>query len=258
MILRQNLPVRSSGSRYSFLRRHTLEKQHKRLLLETCAVYAGAEAALWGLNAVDRVVEDPDCLILSSGVIAVFLGVPLLILVYRKRDFGEYGLEGFSLIKSILIGLAASCAVLPVFAGLYIAAHSFIPGLKLADFSFLLQKYGWAGVLKGVGRTALIHIVFVGVTEEVFYRCYIQSNLNTVFAKRWRVFRVEVGPALGITAVLFGLVHIIRWGSPWGILVVGPGLAFGFLREYSGGFAASAVFHGLCNTVLFTLTGKIF
>jgi len=195
---------------------------------------------------------------MSSGVIAVFLGVPLLILVYRKRDFGEYGLEGFPLIKSILIGFAASCAVLPVFAGLYIAAHSFIPGLKLADFSFLLQEYGWAGFCGRIGRTALVHIVFVGITEEVFYRCYMQSNLNAVFSKRWQVFRIEIGPALFITAVLFGLVHIIRWGSPWGILVAVPGLAFGFLREYSGGFAAPAVFHGLCNTVLFTLTGKIF
>lgn len=200
---------------------------------------------------------DTGGLLFGIGIIVLFIVLPYMLLVLRKRNLSEFGLEGFSLRKSILTGLGVSCCILPLFAAAYISCAGVLK-LPLADWAEIIRRDpGWTAVLCSTGRTALFHIVFVGCTEEIFYRCYMQSNLNRIFGKRWSLFGVSFGPALFVTAVLFGIVHIVRWESPLGLLVAVPGLAFGFLREWSGGFVAPAVFHGLCNTVLFMLNGNI-
>ena len=97
--------------------------------------------------------------------------------------------------------------------------------------------------------------IFVAFGEEIIFRGYIQSRLNEAFEQPYRIFGVEFGWGVVITAVLFGLTHVglttslitgqmqLYWA--WGFWTFFGGLVFGFVREKSGSILAPALLHGL-------------
>lgn len=109
-------------------------------------------------------------------------------------------------------------------------------------------------------KLALYHLFFVAIPEEMFYRGYLQSRLDEVFAPRWNVLGTLVGPGLLITCVLFAFGHslvILQW---WHVFIVVPSLVFGWLRIRTGDVIAGALFHAWCNVtvaVLDTLYGIV-
>jgi membrane protease YdiL (CAAX protease family) len=95
----------------------------------------------------------------------------------------------------------------------------------------------------------LIHIVLVGIPEEVFYRGYLQSRLQQVMPTRWKFFGVSWGPALIVTSLLFALGHYAVGLNPERLLVFFPSLLFGLVRNWTGSIGAAALFHALCNVL---------
>jgi hypothetical protein len=95
----------------------------------------------------------------------------------------------------------------------------------------------------------LIHIIMVGIPEEVFYRGYIQTRLQTILPPRWRLFGVEVGPAIVVTSILFALGHFLIEFNPWRLMVFFPSLLFGWVRNWTGVIGAAAIVHGLSNVL---------
>lgn len=97
------------------------------------------------------------------------------------------------------------------------------------------------------------NLFFVAIPEEMFYRGYLQSRLNEIYPKRWRVFGTLVGPGLLWTCLLFAFGHslvIFQW---WHVFIIVPSLAFGWLRERTDGIVAGAFFHAWCNVTVTTL-----
>lgn len=97
------------------------------------------------------------------------------------------------------------------------------------------------------------HLFFVAVPEEMFYRGYLQTRLDEVWAPRWRILGATVGPGLLVTCVLFAFGHslvILQW---WHVFIIVPSLAFGWLRARTGGIVAGAMFHAWCNVTVATL-----
>jgi membrane protease YdiL (CAAX protease family) len=97
------------------------------------------------------------------------------------------------------------------------------------------------------------HLFFVAIPEEMFYRGYLQTRLNEVWAPRWSVWGARLGPGLLVTCVLFAFGHslvILQW---WHVFIVFPSLLFGWLRERTGGIVAGALFHAWCNVTVATL-----
>ena len=94
----------------------------------------------------------------------------------------------------------------------------------------------------------LYTLLFVGFGEELLFRGYIQSRLNQGFGASYQLLGVDYGWGLIITALLFGLAHSLSpstpWQVGWGLWTFVVGLVFGYLREKSGTFLASAVVHG--------------
>lgn len=129
-------------------------------------------------------------------------------------------------------------------------------GLALLSAGLLLPVQASESSLFAKAAVQFItYAVFVGFGEEILYRGYMQSRLNSVFGKPFTFFGVYWGWGLVITSLLFGLTHvgIIKWivgmssavDLAWGFWTVFSGLIFGYVREKSGGILAPALLHGL-------------
>ncbi len=211
----------------------------------------------------------------------VMAGLPILLLLLRRKRLAEYGLC-FTPVRYHL-DIAAACFIPFVLAGFPLGMgvdHKTWGGALIMSavqigllllLAFLLRKkpsfpvfaLGVAGVLflapeLSVGRiTALFltYALFVGFGEEVLYRGFMQSRLNEVFGKPFRFFGVAFGWGGVITAFFFGLSHAGIFGFvlglsakitlAWSLWTFFGGLVFGLVREKSGSVFAPALLHGL-------------
>src|SRR5262249_39610697 len=76
-----------------------------------------------------------------------------------------------------------------------------------------------------------------GCGEEVFYRGYVQSRLNEVFGRPFRVLGLRFGVGLLVSSVLFGFLHALNsvdyfqgrftfaWG--FGVATIPMGVLYG-------------------------------
>jgi membrane protease YdiL (CAAX protease family) len=101
----------------------------------------------------------------------------------------------------------------------------------------------------------ITYAIFVGFGEEFLYRGYVQSRLDEVFGKPFKLAGIVFGWGVVINSILFGLTHvgILRWilglsaevTLAWGFWTIFSGLVFSFVREKSGSILAPALLHGL-------------
>jgi membrane protease YdiL (CAAX protease family) len=90
--------------------------------------------------------------------------------------------------------------------------------------------------------------VAVGLSEEFFFRGYLQTQLNRYFERPFRVLGVRFGWGLIGAAALFGVCHLVA-GDPTRLRVVFFGLFAGWLRERSDTIAVPAAYHGFANVL---------
>lgn len=166
---------------------------------------------------------------------SVWIVVPVVLLALPGRRPEDYGLEARltppPLRFQLLFGGAALVA--------YAAAHIlFVRWLTAASFSLRLPpEPGWLLVQQ---------LVVVALPEELFFRGYLQSNLNRIFPRPFHLFGARFGPALPIQAAVFSLCHLV--GGDWTRLrVFFFGLLAGWLRERSGSIAAPVAYHAAAN-----------
>ena len=96
-----------------------------------------------------------------------------------------------------------------------------------------------------------------GLGEELFFRGYVQSRLNQVFGRPWKVCGVRFGFGLIGATLLFALIHVLNpvdyFGGTvrfaWGHGLATLGTPYGFLREKTGSIVAPVVMHSLLNIV---------
>jgi membrane protease YdiL (CAAX protease family) len=91
------------------------------------------------------------------------------------------------------------------------------------------------------------HLFFVAIPEELFYRGYMQSRLDEVWAPRWRVFGATLGPGWLVTCVVFAAGHSLVVFQWWHFAIIVPSLVFGWMRARTGDVMAGAFFHAWCN-----------
>ncbi len=96
-------------------------------------------------------------------------------------------------------------------------------------------------------------VFVIALPEEAFYRGYLQSRLDEVWAPRWSLLGAPVGPGLLIGAAIFALGHLATVHLPARLAVFFPALLFGWRRARTGGVGASIVFHAFCNAYSQTL-----
>jgi len=174
-------------------------------------------------------------------VAGLFLYIPLGIMYYARRRPAEHGIALHRFGYSVTVALSVSVTILPAFVLLY----------SVYQQRFLHQPLRW-GLDQGWYLTLVFQLLCVAFPEEVFYRGYMQSRLNQVYGKRICLGGAQCGFGLLYTAVLFALGHYLIVFQLPSLATFIPGLAFGWLREKTGGIVAPTIFHALCNgTVLF-------
>jgi membrane protease YdiL (CAAX protease family) len=94
-----------------------------------------------------------------------------------------------------------------------------------------------------------------GFGEEIFFRGYCQSRINEAFGRPWTLLRVQFGPGLLVSSLLFGFIHALntvdyfenQFHFAWLLMLVNffAGLFLGVLRERTGSIFPGAIAHGL-------------
>ncbi len=172
---------------------------------------------------------------------ALFLYVPLLLLLSTKRKPEAWGITTQKFFFALKAALLLSLLILPAFLVLYQVYQKVWFHRPPVPISF---PPDWPLLL-------LYHLLCVALPEEVFYRGYMQSRLNEAFQKRIRVFSAPLGFGWLYTAILFALGHFLIDFRVDTLATFVPGLVFGWLRERTDTVVASTLFHALCNgTVL--------
>lgn len=95
-------------------------------------------------------------------------------------------------------------------------------------------------------ETAVAQILVVGLSEELFFRGYLQTHLNAAYGRPYRLLGARWGKGLVYAALLFGVCHIVT-GDLGRMRVAVFGLFAGWLRERTGSIAVPAVYHGVAN-----------
>lgn len=103
--------------------------------------------------------------------------------------------------------------------------------------------------------TVIWQFIFSGFGEEVFFRGYIQSRLNTAFGRPYEWKSIKFGAGLFITTGIFAITHIMNTANIWlgdfnfawwwGTFTFVGGLLFGLIREKTDSVVASGTLHGL-------------
>lgn len=99
-------------------------------------------------------------------------------------------------------------------------------------------------------QSVATHILVVALTEEAFFRGYVQTRLHDAWPPTATLLSVKLSwRVLLLQSALFALVHLIDQPHPQVLAVFFPGLLFGWIRAWRGGIGAAMVFHGLCNVL---------
>jgi membrane protease YdiL (CAAX protease family) len=165
-----------------------------------------------------------------------FGGVAVLAILIPRRDFNFYGLGALQVRRSLSLFRGIALGVI-----LYLC-----PLLPLIYFD---SKPGHALLSYGGFLTA------VSFGEEIFFRGYMQSRLNRVFGRPWRIRGIPFGFGLMVTSLVFGFLHALntvdyfhgRYRGDWGWASVPGvmGVRFGLVRGGTGSVWLGVAVHGL-------------
>lgn len=106
------------------------------------------------------------------------------------------------------------------------------------------------------GEYLLYLLTMPGIAEELVYRGVIQTRLNDIFGKPWKVAGAPLGWGLVATAVIFWAMHAFRaegmaLAFQWQTLSMSfvVGLVLGWIRERTGSLLPAMIAHNLVNVV---------
>jgi membrane protease YdiL (CAAX protease family) len=219
-------------------------------------------------------LADPTRLLASNlAGVAAFLFIALPDARLRARDEGwdAYGLEWYgprdprtwrAWGRGAGVALLAAAVVFPAFAAAFAAYAELLPRLP-AGVARALAPYAGAPRLAfrlppDPALLALVQLLVVALPEELFYRGFVQTGwARTAPGRGVTVLGARLGAGFLWTQALFALGHLVVL-EPWRLGTFFPGLAFGWLREKTGGLAAPVVFHALSNLFIATLEASFY
>jgi membrane protease YdiL (CAAX protease family) len=139
-----------------------------------------------------------------------------------------------------------AAAIVMVLLLLYVVIRN--AGLRWLNLGEVDSTPGWAYLL--------YLATLPGIAEELAYRGVIQSHLNEIFPRKWKLAGANLGWGFAITAMLFWGIHAFtvnageftfRWQSLTMPFIVGLGL--GWMRERTRSIWPGVIAHNLVNLV---------
>ena len=101
-----------------------------------------------------------------------------------------------------------------------------------------------------------MQLFLVGLPEEIFYRGYLQTRLDSLVGRDRLVFGVHYNwhSAL-LCSALFAIAHLVTILHPSRLAVFFPSLLFAWMRRAYHDTLSPAIFHALCNLLSQILWG---
>ncbi len=211
------------------------------VLIEVLGLYAGTLLAIRAVVTGQAVMGLPDWVLLL--IPALFLYVPIVWVEHKGMDPRALGMTLEGVGTAVRWNLLLAAVVLVPF----VVANHFYQGWLFG------RSPRWVLPHHFLTQVVAYHLFVVALPEEFFYRGYMQSRLNHIFPKPWRIGGAAFGWSLPLTAALFAAGHslvVVRW---WHFSIFFPAVLFGWLRERTGNVLAPALFHALCNVLMVTL-----
>ena len=189
--------------------------------------------------AIEGLVLLPITLVLAVGfgMPTLWLLVPFALITLTGRAYEEYGLT-LDRPGSLRFHLGL-CAV--IFGGYALGHYLFGRWFLGLRFSPELPP--------AFPRVALEQLLVIGLSEEFFFRGYLQTQLNRWLGRPYKFLGAEWGWGLICTALLFGVCHVATTGNWTRLDTAFFGLFAGWLRERSGTIAVPAAYHGIANLI---------
>lgn len=160
--------------------------------------------------------------------------IPFGIITLARRPYDEFGLTLHNP-GSVRFHLAVCLIVF----GPYCAAH-------YAFGRWFLGLEFHPTLAPDLPRLAIEQVLVIGLSEEFFFRGYLQTQLDRWLGRPYRFLGAQWGLGLIAAAILFGLCHIVH-GDLTRLRVIAFGLFAGWLRERTGTIAVPATYHGVSN-----------
>jgi uncharacterized protein len=203
------------------------------LLVEVPIAYALSVLATIGLYQLS-LVSSFFHEYLHTLVGAMFVAIPMAVLLPRKESFDDYGLPPQPLLREVLFALAVAALVFPPFLAAFLLWWGWS-----RSFAFVLPPGFW--------NAALANLVVVALPEELFYRGYLMGRLDLLLRGRVKLLGTKVGWSLVLASAMFAVGHYVVTFDLQRLAVFFPALAFGWIRVQRGSITAAVVFHALCN-----------
>jgi len=176
-------------------------------------------------------------LVLGLGISTLWLVVPVFWLSLTKRSFDAYAL-GYGEPGSWRFHLLLAPTIFGAYAVGHVLFAQWVLGETFAPAS-----------PPALTAEIVTQVLLIGLPEEVFFRGYLQTQLDRLSQRRWQVLGVSVGVGLPLAAALFALCHVFG-GGPARLITFFPGLWYGWLRARTGNVWVPALYHAASNVIM--------
>jgi len=167
----------------------------------------------------------------------LWLLMPAALITLCKRPYATYGL---SWERPGSVGFHAA-----VIAGVFIpyaCGHwLFARWCFGATFHLRVPESFWESILD--------QTLVIALPEEVFFRGYLQTQLDHVFGTPYRLLGAPIGAGMVLAAGLFAVCHVM-YGGAVRLIVFFPGLLYGWLRARTGTIAVPVFYHAASNLLM--------
>lgn len=207
----------------------------RQILKQTLWVWFISMAAIRIFHEFQRFPALKDYTLVLTAAVLIYLPVWVY---HRRRESVTFFERTFpELLRSLVWFVLVSAVIFPIIE---------VGDRYFQDIFFNARYVG--GNYKGLATFALFQLILVAIPEEIFYRGYVQPQLNRVWGRPWRFLGASFGKSLIFTSFLFAFSHSLIQLKWWHFSIFFPSLAFGWLREKTGAVTAGALFHTLSNT----------
>ncbi len=159
------------------------------------------------------------------------------------------------ILYSLKIFLIFSLLVLPLF---FVANHFFQSYFFNAQYHSQIEggfqdPHFWIILFN--------QILLIALPEEYFFRVFLLNEMQSAFPaspQSPKLFGVKLSAAFFLNALLFAFSHSLIQLQWWHFAIFFPSLAFGWLRQKTGGLIAPTLFHASCNMANFWIAKHYF
>ena len=164
------------------------------------------------------------------------LYVPVYLIGRRGITREELGLTLVGWRKDLLMVGALSLATIVPFA---IGHHYWQTLVGHRTFAFRLPE--------GVLENMILQLLVVALSEEMFFRGYLQRRMEHLWPAARSIFGVPFGRAIVVSSLVFALAHFVGEYVPARLGPFFPSLVFGLLRTRTGTLLGAVSYHAFCN-----------